>query len=102
MTVAETLQQDAAPPIVIHDGPLPDQGWAFFRQMLPLITGFLVVRGYIEGDLEQIISLALGVGLPIVWGQLKTRLRAKQLVTAERHAPDDVITTKSKAKGVET
>lgn len=97
MTVQETFEQNVTPPVVVHETALPDQGWAFFRQMLPLVTAYLVLKGYISGELEQIIALLVGAGLPIVWGQLKTRLRALQLISVEKRVTDDILTTKAKA-----
>lgn len=96
MTIQETLEQEVTPPVVVHTSPLPDQGWAFVRQITPLVTAYLVTSGYIDGRLEQIISLLVGVGLPIIWGQLKTRLRALQLSTIEKKVDDRILTTKAK------
>lgn len=97
MTIEETATQEVTPPIVVHETPIPDQLWALLRQVLPLVTAALVLRGYIENDIAEIASIIFGVLAPIVWGQLKTRLRAVQLATLERKVPDRLLTTKAKA-----
>lgn len=99
MSIEETLEQDIKPPIAVHESPIPDQMWALFRQLLPLIVGALVLRGYIENDVAEIISILLGVVLPIGWGQMKTRLRALQLSSVEKRVSDTILTTKAKAAG---
>ena len=99
MTIAETLQQDDEPPVVIHESPLPDQAWALLRQIVPPIVAFCVGRGLIADDLGSLILALFATVAPIVWGQLKTRLRAMQLSNLEKKVPDNLLTTKAKAAG---
>lgn len=97
MTIQETFEQDAGPPVVVNETPLPDQGWAALRQLVPLITAALVARGVIENDIAEIAAIAVGIIFPLVVGQLKTRLRAMQLANLEKRVPDHLLTTKAKA-----
>ena len=99
MTIQETLEQEVTPPVVVHETPLPDQLWALLRQLLPPVVAFLVARNYITNDVAEIATVAVGIGLPIIIGQLKTRLRALQLAMVERRVDDSILTTKAKAEG---
>lgn len=98
MTVQETLEQDASPPVVIHESPVPDQLWALLRQIVPPIVAFCVGRGIIDDNMGALILSLFAVVAPIVWGQLKTRLRAMQLANLEKRVSDNLLTTKAKAK----
>ena len=97
MTIEETVTQKVTPPIIVHESPLPDQAWALFRQLIPPIVAFLLGKGYLD-DTEATLVLSLfAIAAPIIVGQLKTRLRAKQLATIEPKVSDRVLTTKAKA-----
>lgn len=97
MTVEETVTQKVTPPIVVHETPLPDQAWALFRQLIPPIVAFLLGKGILDDSEATMILSVSAIVLPIIWGQLKTRLRAKQLATLEGKVSDRILTTKAKA-----
>jgi hypothetical protein len=97
MTVEETVTQHVAPPIVVHETPVHDQAWALLRQLIPPVVAFLLGKGILDDSEATLIISGSAIILPIVWGQLKTRLRAKQLAVLETKVPDNVLTTKAKA-----
>lgn len=90
MTVAETLQQDAEPPVEVHESPAFDQLWALLRQIIPPLIAFLVGRGFIKDDVGVLLVTVGGVVAPIVVGQLKTRLRAMQLSNITRRVDNTI------------
>ena len=97
---------DPAPePIIVPASPLVDQAGALLRQgllALSVVTATLglakesTVIVHLSDVATQIVTVAsvagsLGV---IVWGQLKTRLRAKQVATMATALPDTIAATK--------
>ena len=83
-------------PVLAHATPVPDQLWAGLRQIVPPIVAFAVGRGWLASDLAVLLGVVGGVMYPIVLGQLKTRLRAKQLATvaSSPKVPDSVAAIK--------
>jgi hypothetical protein len=98
-------------PIVVNPSPAADQLAAGFRTLLLLVTvitalsslaskrdlaGFIL---YVQSsDFLQAVSVIGAIGT-FVWGQWKTRHRAKQLaaVAADPRVPDAVATIKAPA-----
>ncbi len=97
MTIQETLEQETGPPVIVHESAWPDQLWALLRQILPPISAFLIGRGIIDDDTVGLIGATGVILVPIIIGQLKTRLRANQLAGLEKRVPDHLLTTKAKA-----
>lgn len=87
------------PQIVAPDSAVPDQIVAGFRAAVMAVTAFALGRHWIEGDLATLIGVLAGIIAPIVYGQIKTRHRAKQLMAIGNNpeVPDRVVTTASKA-----
>lgn len=79
-------------PIVAPE-PAMDQAISAFRSVVVIVTAFALGRHWIEGDLATLITTAAGIVLPVVYSQLKTRHRAKQLVTIrdDPRVPPEVV-----------
>lgn len=82
--------------IQVNASPLPDQLWAALRQITPPVVAFAVGRGWVADDVAVLLGVLGGILYPIVYGQIKTRLRAKQLATvaANPDVPDSAISLK--------
>jgi len=95
------MADNETPQIVTPDSPLPDQAVSAFRSIVLAATAFALGRHWIEGDLATLIGTAVGIVAPVVYGQMKTRHRAKQLIAVGNNprVPDSVVTTASKAAG---
>lgn len=81
-------------PMEINGSPLPDQLWAAVRQIAPAVMAFALGKGWLDNDSAVLLGVVGGIVWPIVAGQLKTRKRACQLATLERHVADNVAVRK--------
>jgi len=81
-------------PIVVNSNPAPDAIWAAARQILLVIGGWAVGRGYLEDDtLSGIVTVVVIVG-PLIYGQIKGLRNHAKLVTAAEAAPSSVANVK--------
>ena len=92
------MAEDVQEPIEANPSPLPDQLWAALRQIAPPIMAYAIGKGWIQDDTAALIGALAAIAWPIIAGQLKTRLRAKQLATvaANPEVPAHVATLKVK------
>ena len=102
------MADNETPQIVVNPTPARDQAAAAIRTVLLVLSvvtalsGIIARRSLIEfiaymqsQDFLTVLSLVIGAGT-FVWGQWKTRHRAKQLATiaADPRVPDAVARVK--------
>lgn len=77
-------------PIVAPSGPGGDQLAAGFRQLLLMLGGAAVTRGYVsEAEVEMLVGAAVLIGT-FLYGQWKTRKRARDLGEIADHVPNSI------------
>ena len=91
-----TTPTNETPQIEVNASPLPDQAWSAIRALVLAATAFALGRHWIEGDLATLIGTAVGIVLPIVSSQIKTRHRATQLanIAADPRVSEQVVVAK--------
>lgn len=72
---AEAAQADAP---AVHGSPTLDQVTAAARQLALAVGGWAVGRGYLEADTVTALATVAVIVAPFLYGQWKTRMRAKQ------------------------
>lgn len=72
---AEAVQVD---PPAAQGSPTLDQVTAAARQLALALGGWAVGRGYLEADTVTAIATVAVIAAPFLYGQWKTRMRAKQ------------------------
>lgn len=80
--------------IQVNENPIWDQLWTGSRQIILIMTAYLVGRGILAQDTAGIIVSISAIAVPFIIGQLSTRNRAKQLATIAKAVPDSVAVVK--------
>lgn len=75
--------------IVVSESPLPDQLGALLRQVILIVGPWLVARNYLADDTVDMLA-GLAVLGALIWGQVKTRQKSKQVVASAMGAPVSV------------
>lgn len=87
-------------PFDVDGSPVPAQIMAGIRQAGAAISVVLGVLGQthyasLAGDPKLLTALGvIGYGIFFIWGQLATRIKAKQLTIAAFHAPAEIANVK--------
>ncbi len=82
----------APEPVVVSESPLNDQLGNALRAFLIALSAYASGKGWIPADIGGAAVGLVMVGVPFVWGQLKTRsTHAKLLaVASDVRVPDEV------------
>jgi hypothetical protein len=90
------MNEESMQPIVVNESPVPDQLAAAARVLCVAAGSFLIGRGWLSEDTAAAIGVVLMTAGPFLYGQWKTRQRARQLASIARSpfVPDAVAQTK--------
>lgn len=88
------MSETPTTPILVDPNALPAIGAVVLRYALQALGGFLVARGWIDGDaVEAIVSGSLVV-VPMAYAAVRASRNRAKLVTIAAAAPNDVAVVK--------
>lgn len=87
---------DTTPPLVVTDSTLEGQIATLGRYLLTSVGGFALGKGWIDGELLQLLTGLLTVALPTAWGIYKTYTAKQRQIVLAKAAPDHVATVVAK------
>lgn len=90
------MSNDTTPPITVTDNTLPGQIATLARYLLTTVGGYALGKGWIDGDLLQLLTGLVTIAAPAAYGIYKNYVHKTQLVTVASSAPDSVATVVSK------
>lgn len=82
-------------PLEVSDGTLFGQIATLLRYLVTTVGGYALGRGWIDGQLLQVITGIVTVALPTAYGIWKTYTTKKSLIITANAAPDSVAIVKS-------
>lgn len=74
----------------VNVSPTPDQVGAAIRQGVLVLGGAIAGTGAAQHETVPAVAGLVGALAAFLYGQYKTRKRAKQLATLAREVPDDI------------
>lgn len=81
-------------PIVVNPDQTMAQLGVAVRYAVTLVGGYLVGKGWIDGDLLQVIAAALTALVPAAYAAYRSHQQKKALVTVAAAAPNTVAVVK--------
>lgn len=81
-------------PIVVNPDQTMAQLGVAVRYAITLVGGYLVGKGWIDGDLVQVIATALTALVPAAYAVWRSSQQKKALVKITQSASDDVAVIK--------
>jgi hypothetical protein len=81
-------------PIVVNPDQTTAQLGVAVRYAVTLVGGYLVGKGWIDGDLLQVIAAALTALVPAIYAAYRAHQQKKALVRITASAPDSVAVFK--------
>lgn len=84
------MNNDITPPLVVTDSTLEGQFSTLVRYLLTTVGGFALGKGWIDGELLQLLTGIVTIAAPAAYGIYKTyTAKQRQIVLAEA-APNNV------------
>ncbi len=90
------MSNDTTPPIEVTDSTLEGQIATFARYLLTTLGGYALGKGWIDGDLLQLLTGLVTIAGPTAYGIYKTYTAKTRLITVAQSAPDSVAVVTAK------
>jgi len=81
-------------PIIIDPNSVPAQLAALLRYMLTALGSYAIGKGWIDGELLNVLTGLATVAAPAIWGMWRTWQTRKTMVTVGEAAPNSVAVVK--------
>lgn len=90
------MSNDTTPPIEVTNSTVEGQIATLARYLLTTLGGYALGKGWIDGDLLQLLTGLVTIAGPTTYGIYKTYTAKTRLITVAKSAPDSVAVVTAK------